>query len=195
MYERLYGRETDTLLSGTAKELFGAMDLLREADPGQYQPAPSAQYPKAPLAQKLKQMAQLIKAEIGVEVGFVDFGGWDDHVNQGGISGPLSNRLGQFSDALAAFYRDLGDRMEDVVVTCISEFGRTVAENGNGGTDHGHANIVFTMGGSIKGGKVYGEWPGLHRDRLFEGRDLAVTTDFRDVFSELLVRHLGCRNL
>ena len=195
VYESLYSRETNTLLSGTAKELFEAIDLLRKANPGQYRPAARAQYPAGPLAQKLKQMAQLIKAEIGVEVVFVDSGGWDDHVNEGGTNGLLANRLRRFSGSLAAFYQDLGDRMEDVAVVCISEFGRTARENGNGGTDHGHANVVFAMGGSIKGGKVYGAWPGLSRDRLFEGRDLAMTTDFRDVLADLLVRHLDCRNV
>lgn len=192
VYERLYTQETDTLLSGTAKEMFEAIDLLKAANPKQYRPTPGAQYPRGPLAQKLKQMAQLIKADLGVEVGFVDMEGWDHHVNEGGINGQLANLLRQLSQTLAAFYHDLGDRMEDVVVLTVSEFGRTLHENGNGGTDHGHANVMLAMGGSIRGGKVYGNWPGLGRDQLFEGRDLAVTTDFRDVFSELLVGHLGC---
>jgi uncharacterized protein (DUF1501 family) len=112
-------------------------------------------------------------------------------VNEGGAQGQLANSLRQFGDALAAFHQDMGDRMADVVVLTMSEFGRTARENGNRGTDHGHANAMFVLGGPVKGGKVYGQWPGLAPDQLYEGRDLALTTDFRDVFAEVAVRHLG----
>ncbi len=122
---------------------------------------------------------------------FLDIGGWDHHINEGGINGQLSNRLREFGQGLAALYRDLGDRMEDVLVLTMSEFGRTARENGNAGTDHGHANVMFLLGGDVKGGKVYGQWPGLAPEQLYQGRDLALTTDFRDVFAEVLVRHLG----
>ena len=104
----------------------------------------------------------------------------------------LPGLLRPFGQALAAFHRDLGDRMQDVVVVTMSEFGRTARENGNAGTDHGHANVMFVSGGAVKGGRIYGAWPGLAREQLNEDRDLALTTDFRDVLAELLVRHLGC---
>jgi uncharacterized protein (DUF1501 family) len=117
--------------------------------------------------------------------------GWDTHVGQGAEQGQLAFRLREFGGALAAFARDLGERMADVVVLTMSEFGRTVAENGNRGTDHGHATAMLVLGGPVRGGKVYGRWPGLGRERLFEGRDLAVTTDFRTLFTEVATRHLG----
>src|SRR5437868_7701825 len=129
----------------------------------------------------MRQIAQLIKANAGVEVAFADIGGWDTHVNQ---AGPLANQLTEFGQALAAFYKDLGDRMADVAVVTMSEFGRTAKENGNRGTDHGHANVMFVMGGAVRGGSVIGDWPGLAPDQLYESRDLAVTTDFRDVLGE-----------
>src|SRR3989441_12924307 len=124
-------------------------------------------------------------------VAFADIGGWDTHVAQGNERGQLANRLRELAAGLAAFTRDLGDRMADVVVLTMSEFGRTVAENGNRGTDHGHATAMLVMGGNVRGGKVYGRWPGVGRDRLVEGRGVAVTTDFRALFSEVAARHLA----
>ncbi len=148
-------------------------------------------YPRGPLAASLKQIAQLIKSDVGLEVAFADVGGWDTHAGQGGTQGQLANNLNHFSPAIAAFTKDLGWRMGDVVLVTMSEFGRTVRENGNRGTDHGHATVMLALGGGVKGGKVYGKWPGLQREQLFEGRDLAVTTDFRDVFGEVLTKHLA----
>ncbi|MDA2923242.1 DUF1501 domain-containing protein [Acidobacteria bacterium AH-259-L09] len=193
-YQTLYDQDTNSLLSGTAREMFEAIDFLKKADPGQYQPAAGVEYPPGRFGQSLKQVVQLIKADIGLEVAFVDIGGWDHHINEGGINGQLSNRLREFGQGLAALHRDLDDQMEDVVVLTMSEFGRTVHENGNAGTDHGHANVMFVLGGPVKGAKVYGDWPGLAPEQLYEGRDLALTTDFRDVFAEALVRHLSCKN-
>ena len=193
-YQTLYDQETNSLLSGTAQEMFQAIDFLKEANPAQYRPAEGVEYPRGRFGQSLRQVAQLIKADIGLEVAFLDINGWDHHVNEGGITGQLNNRLREFSQGLAALYRDLGNRMEDVLILTMSEFGRTVRENGNAGTDHGHANVMFALGGPVKGGKIYGQWPGLATEQLYEGRDLALTTDFRDVFSEVLVRHLGCSN-
>jgi uncharacterized protein (DUF1501 family) len=139
--------------------------------------------------------AQLIKSDVGLEVAFAEVGGWDHHVNEGGVQGQLAANLKQFGDGLAAFYQDMGDRMADIVVVLtMTEFGRTARENGDRGTDHGHANAMLVMGGPVRGGEVYGEWPGLRADQLYEGRDLALTSDFRDVFSEVLVRHLGAQN-
>lgn len=194
IYESLYSRETNSLLTGTAREMFDAMKQLKGLRPAQYQPARGATYPAANdpagLGGALMQIAQLIKANIGLQVAFVDVSsGWDTHQGEATRLPPLLRTLGQ---ALASFHQDLGDRMEDIVVLTMSEFGRTARENGNGGTDHGHANLMFLMGGSIKGGKSYGKWPGLAVGQLNEDRDLALTTDFRDVLAEVLVRHLHC---
>jgi uncharacterized protein (DUF1501 family) len=146
----------------------------------------------------MEQIARLIKADVGLEVAFTDVGGWDTHVNevaQKPTQGQLANLLGDFGQSIAAFYQDLGDRMADVTVVTMSEFGRTARENGNRGTDHGHANVMFAIGGDINGGKVHGEWPGLAEEQLYENRDLNLTTDFRDVLGELVTRHLGNRQI
>jgi len=202
IYETLYNDESNALLTGASRDMFDAIDLLKEANPAQYKPAPGVRYGSnpnnnnpSPFGRALMQVAQLIKADIGLEVAFVDVQGWDHHSNEEGTNGKMMQSLRPFGQALAAFYQDLGDKMEDVVVLTMSEFGRTARENGNGGTDHGHANVMFTMGGGVKGGKVFGEWPGLAPEQLNEDRDLALTTDFRDVFAELLDRHLGATNL
>jgi uncharacterized protein (DUF1501 family) len=174
-------------------EAFEASRILKSADPAKLQPENAAQYPTSPLGNALKQIAQLIKSNVGLEVAFTDVGGWDTHAGEGGAQGQLANNLRQFSDAIAAFTCDLGSRMGDVVLVTMSEFGRTVRENGNRGTDHGHANFMMIVGGGVKGGKVYGKWPGL--TDLYENRDLAITTDFRDVFAELLTGQLGVASL
>ena len=142
-------------------------------------------------AQSLRQIAQLVKANVGLEIAFADVGGWDTHVNQGGATGQLANRLGDFSQSIAALVTDLGDRMDDVVIMTMSEFGRMAKQNGNGGTDHGHAGALFVIGGHVQGHKVHGKWPGLAPEQLNEGRDLALTTDFRAVFAEVARKHLG----
>jgi uncharacterized protein (DUF1501 family) len=190
-FEAIYAREMNDSLAGTGRETFEAVNYLKKANPAQYQPENGAQYPRTPFGTSLLQIAQLIKAGVGLEVAFTDIGGWDTHVNQGNSRGQLANLLTQFSSGIAALYQDLGQRMDDVVVLTMSEFGRTVRENGNRGTDHGHANAMFVLGNGVKGGKVYGQWPGLKIDQLNEGRDLALTTDFRDVFGEIATRHLG----
>jgi uncharacterized protein (DUF1501 family) len=153
------------------------------------------QYPAGNFGRSLGQIAQLLKADVGVEVAFADLGGWDTHQGQGGARGQLANRFGELGRGLRALHDDLGDRMDDVVILTMSEFGRTVAENGSGGTDHGHANCMLVLGGGVRGGQVLGEWPGLAREQLHEGRDLALTTDFRDVFAELVAGHLGADRL
>ncbi|MGQ0735667.1 MAG: DUF1501 domain-containing protein [Acidobacteriota bacterium] len=189
VYESMYSRDANALLTGTARDMFDAARQLKAARPEQYQPRGGVNYPGA-VGAGLLQVAQLIKADVGLQVAFVDVsGGWDTHTNEAAQLPPL---LGTLAQALAAFTRDLGDRMQDIVVLTMSEFGRTARENGNGGTDHGHANVMFVMGGPVKGGKVYGTWPGLAREQLNEDRDLKLTTDFRDVLGELLVGHLGC---
>jgi uncharacterized protein (DUF1501 family) len=194
-FEAMYAQSVDHALHGTGTETFEAIDMLRKVDPGKYAPENGAQYPTSRLGQSLQQIGQLLKSNIGVEVLFVDCGGWDNHVNEGGVQGQLSNLLKDLGEGLAAFHQDMGDRMQDIVVVTMSEFGRTAKENGNRGTDHGHANCMFVMGGDVKGGKVYGQWPGLNEHQLNEGRDLALTTDFRLVVSEILAKHIGVTNL
>ena len=193
-FEAIYARQNTDTLGGMGRETFEAVNYLKKANPAQYKPENGAQYPRNPFGNSLLQIAQLIKAGVGLEIAFTDIGGWDTHVNQGNSRGQLANLLHQFSSGIAALYQDLGQRMDDVIVLTMSEFGRTVRENGNRGTDHGHANAMFVLGNSVRGGKVYGRWPGLKDDQLNEGRDLALTTDFRDVFGEIATRHLGAKN-
>jgi len=190
-FEAEYAAAADTVLNGTGREAFNAIKMLKATDPAKYQPAAGVEYPRSPFGQALRQIAQLTKSDVGLEVAFADIGGWDTHVRQGAAQGQLATRLDDFARAIAALVADLGDRMEDTVVLTMSEFGRAVNENGNGGTDHGHGNAMMVVGGGVRGGRVYGKWPGLAPDRRYEGRDLAVTTDFRDVFSEIVARHLG----
>jgi uncharacterized protein (DUF1501 family) len=194
-FEAMYGQAANDALGGTGRETFEAVNFLKKANPAQYKPENGAQYPRTPFGNSLLQIAQLIKAQVGLEIAFTDIGGWDTHVNEGSSRGQLSNLLQQFSSGISALYLDLGTRMDDVIVLTMSEFGRTVKENGNRGTDHGHANAMFVVGNGVRGGKVYGQWPGLKSDQLYEGRDLALTTDFRDVFGEIAARHLGSTNL
>jgi uncharacterized protein (DUF1501 family) len=193
--QQMYATAVRDVLHGTGQETFEALRFLRTADPSRYRPAPGANYPGGRFADSLAQIAQLIKADVGVELAFTEIGGWDHHAAEGGAEGQLANRLRELGHGLAAFHRDLADRAGDVALVTLTEFGRTARENGNRGTDHGHASVSFAMGGSVSGGRVYGRWPTLAPDRLYEGRDLAVTTDFRDLLAELLAGHLGARNL
>jgi uncharacterized protein (DUF1501 family) len=190
-FEQQYAAAADAVLNGAGREAFDAMSLLQRTDPSQYRPANGASYPGSPFGQALQQIAQLVRADVGLEVAFADLGGWDTHVNQGAGQGQLAGRLDDFSRGIAALVTDLGDQMADTVVLTMSEFGRAVNENGNRGTDHGHGNAMMIVGGGVKGGRVYGRWPGLAANERYDGRDLAVTTDFRDVFAEVVVRHLG----
>ena len=190
-FESMYSGAVDTVLHGAGRESFDALSLIKQARATAYRPANGAVYPEAAFGRNLKQIAQLIKANVGLQVAFAEMDGWDTHANQGNGKGQLAYRLDTFGQALAALHRDLGDRMSDVVVVTMSEFGRTVHENGNRGTDHGHGTCFFVLGGSVKGGKVYGDWPTLAPDKLFQDRDLAITTDFRDVFGEICAQHLS----
>jgi uncharacterized protein (DUF1501 family) len=193
--EALYRTGRADLVHGAGQEMLDAVKMLKSANPQQYVPQNGATYPNTPFAQRLRQIAQLIRSNVGLEIAFADIGGWDTHVNQGAAQGPLAQRLNEYAPAIAAFVADLGDKMSDVVLLTMTEFGRTARENGNAGTDHGHAGVMFVVGGSVKGGKVYGKWPGLDRDQLYEGRDLALTTDFRDVFAEVVSKHLGATDM
>jgi uncharacterized protein (DUF1501 family) len=193
--EALYRTGSSDLVHASGSEMFDAVKMLRAANPQRYQPDNGASYPRSQFGQRLREIAQLIKANVGMEIAFADVGGWDTHVNQGAATGQLANRLTDFAQSIAALVTDLGDRMENVVILTMSEFGRMARENGNGGTDHGHAGAMFVIGGSVKGGKVHGRWPGLAQEQLYEGRDLALTTDFRAVFSEVAAKHLGAARL
>jgi uncharacterized protein (DUF1501 family) len=193
--EALYRTGSADLVHGTGAEMFDAVKMLRAANPRKYLPENGAEYPRSQFGQRLLQIAQLVKANVGLEIAFADVGGWDTHVNQGSSTGQLAQRLDDFSRSIAALVTDLGDRMDDVVIMTMSEFGRMARENGNRGTDHGHAGALFVIGGRVKGGKVHGKWPGLEQEQLYEGRDLAVTTDFRSVFAEVVSDHLGARAL
>ena len=190
-FEALYASAADRVLNGTGREAFDAIKMLKTNDPLRYEPEHGAEYPRSAFGQALKQIAQLIKSNVGIEIAFADLGGWDTHINQGAAQGQLAGRLDDFSRSIAALVTDLGDRMADTVVLTMSEFGRAVGENGNRGTDHGHGNAMMVVGGGVRGGHVYGRWPGLSPEHRFEGRDLAVTTDFRDVFGEVVTRHMG----
>jgi uncharacterized protein (DUF1501 family) len=181
----------DAVLGGAAGEAFEAMRVLRAAAPGTYRPAPGARYPRSPFGQALQEIARLAKADVGLEIAFAESKNWDHHVNEGSLTGQLANRLADLSAGLAALAADLGDRLADTVILTMSEFGRAAAENGNGGTDHGHGNAMLLLGGPVNGRKVYGRWPGLTESERFEGRDLAVTTDFREVFTDVVAGHLG----
>jgi len=194
-FEAMYESSVDAVLHSTGQETFDAVRMLKAANPAKYAPATGANYPRGRFGDSLKQLAQLIKANLGVQVAFADIGGWDHHVNEGNTQGQIANILGEFSQSLAAFWTDLGSLAEDTVIVTMSEFGRTARENGNRGTDHGHANVMFVLGGPVKSGKVYGRWPGLDQSQLYEGRDLAVTTDFRLVLSEVVSRYLGNKDL
>ncbi len=194
-FEAMYEQSVNQALRGTGQEAFDAVKLLKRVNPMQYQPVAGATYPRGKFGDSLKQIAQLIKSDIGLEVAFTDIGGWDTHANEGAGQGQLANRLIEFSTGIAALHADLQDRRDDVVILTMTEFGRTAKENGNRGTDHGHASAMFVLGGNVNGGKVLGKWPGLNSSQLYEGRDLAITTDFRDVFGEIAMRHLSAANL
>jgi uncharacterized protein (DUF1501 family) len=194
-FEAMYGESGDSIFHATGEETFAAVKMLRDANPAQYKPAPGVDYPNSEFGNNMKQIAQLLKSNLGVEAAFTDVGGWDTHQNQGGVNGQLADRLRDFSLSIAAFWRDLGDSTENVTLVTMSEFGRTARQNGTGGTDHGHANAMFVLGGPVKGGKVYGRWPGLANEQLNEGRDLAVTTDFRQVLGEAVAKTIGAGNL
>jgi uncharacterized protein (DUF1501 family) len=193
-FERMYRIPQGDVVTSAGTEAFDAATMLKEIATG-IPPRDGVRYPPGEFGTSLRQIAQLIKADVGLEIAFADIGGWDTHSNQGASTGQLATRLTELARGLRALYDDLGDLAEDVVILTMSEFGRTVAENGSGGTDHGHANCMLLLGGTVAGGRIYGEWPGLEPEQLHERRDLARTTDFRDVFAEVASRHLGAERL
>jgi uncharacterized protein (DUF1501 family) len=184
--ESMYVNSRDAQVGTAGRNAFAAMRTIEQLNRTPINASGCAQYGMGgELGRRLEQIARLIKADVGVEAAFAEIGGWDHHQNE---PGQLAGVLRQLGGALAAFCKDMGDRMEDIVLVTMSEFGRTAQENGNNGTDHGHGNVMLVVGGQVKGGKIYGKWPGLEKEQLYEGRDLAVTTDFRAVLSELAAR-------
>jgi uncharacterized protein (DUF1501 family) len=190
-FEAQYSAAADAVLHDAGRDAAEAVRAMKQLDGQRYRPENGAEYTGTPFGRAMRQIAQLAKADVGLEIAFAEARGWDHHANEGGATGTLANRLDDFGKGLAALATDLGPRLDDTVILTMSEFGRTVAENGSRGTDHGHGNAMIAIGGAVKGGKVYGRWPGLAADRRYEGRDLAITTDFRDVFAEVVTRHLG----
>lgn len=193
-FEELYDQTSSSLLKETGKESFDAVKMLQKTDVNNYTPANNAQYPGSPLGNALKQIAQLIKMDVGLEVAFAESGGWDTHYNQGTASGVFARNVSDFSSSITAFWTDLGAYQDEVTVMTMTEFGRTVKQNGTGGTDHGRASCLFVLGNDVNGGKVHGNIQPLSIENLEDGRDLAVTTDFRSVFSEVAGKHLNIHN-
>ncbi len=189
-FEALYAKASQDLLRDTGTETFEAVEQLAKLNPSRYRPARGAEYPRSPLGQSLRQIAMLIKSDVGLEVAFAESPGWDTHVQQGTSNGSFAQRARDLAASIRAFWVDLGSYQDDVVLMTMTEFGRTVRENGSGGTDHGHGSCIFVLGNSINGGIVHGDLPSLDPDALYEGRDLPVTTDFRSVFSEVAGGHL-----
>lgn len=193
-FEELYDHTTSSLLSKTGKESLEAVKLLNESAGKNYIPANGVQYPNSPLGNSLKQIAQLIKMEVGLEVAFAESGGWDTHFNQGRSTGTFARNVADLSDSIHAFWTDLGQLQDEVTLMTTTEFGRTVKQNGSNGTDHGRASCCFVLGNDVQGGRVYGDVQPLSTENLADGRDLAVTTDFRSVFAEVATRHLNIQH-
>nr|WP_294900793.1 DUF1501 domain-containing protein [uncultured Pedobacter sp.] len=190
-FEDLYDQTTQGLLKETGKDSFEAMNMLKKMDTKNYKPANNAQYPSSALGNSMKQIAQLIKMDVGLEVAFAESGGWDTHFNQGSDTGIFARNVNDLSDSIMAFWTDMGTLQDDVTVMTMTEFGRTVKQNGTGGTDHGRGSCNFILGNDVFGGKVHGKMGELAVENLEDGRDLPVTTDFRSVFSEVADKHLG----
>jgi uncharacterized protein (DUF1501 family) len=193
-FEELYDQTSSSLLKETGKESFDAVKMLQKTDVTKYTPANGASYPASALGNSLKQIAQLIKMDVGLEVAFAESGGWDTHFNQGTANGIFARNVADLSSSITAFWTDLGAMQDEVTLMTMTEFGRTVKQNGTGGTDHGRASCLFVLGNDVNGGKVHGNIKPLAPENLEDGRDLAVTTDFRSVFSEVAGKHLNIHN-
>ncbi len=192
-FEAMYAAAVDTSLRQSGGEAFRALREVQTAKLEQMPARNGAQYPNSPLGKRLADLARLIHADLGLEVGATDCDGWDTHVNQGNAQGQLAGRLKDLGDSIAAFASDLGEKMADVCLVTMTEFGRTVRENGNRGTDHGTGSAMFVLGGNVKGRQIYGRWMELTPSNLFEGRDLPVTTDYRTVLAQAVQAQLQVR--
>lgn len=193
-FEDLYDQTSEGLLKQTGKESFEAIKMLQKADIKNYKPAQNVVYPNSALGNSLKQIAQLIKMDVGLEVAFTESNGWDTHFNQGNENGIFARNVGDLSNSMMAFWNDLDAYQDEVTVMTMTEFGRTVHQNGTGGTDHGRASCNFILGNTVNGGLVHGNLQPLSVENLEDGRDVAVTTDFRSVFSEVADKHLKVNN-
>ncbi len=193
-FEELYDQTASGLLKSTGKDSFDAVKMLQKTDVRSYKPANGVIYPTSPLGNSLKQIAQLIKMDVGLEVAFAESGGWDTHFNQGTANGVFARNVTDLSQSIMAFWKDMEIYQDDLTVMTMTEFGRTVKQNGTGGTDHGRASCNFILGNHVNGGFVHGKVDTLAPENLEDGRDLAVTTDFRSIFSELAERHLQIEN-
>ncbi len=193
-FEELYDQTSNSILNRAGKESFDALKMLNVNNIKNYQPTAGVVYPTSPLGNSLKQIAVLIKMNIGVEVAFAESGGWDTHFNQGAANGTFARNARDFSDSIAAFWKDLAAYQDDVTVMTMTEFGRTAAQNGTGGTDHGRASCLFVLGNDVQGGKVYQNIGSLAKESLEDRRDLPVSTDFRSVFSSVANGHLKINN-
>jgi len=189
-FEDLWQQADAGDLGSAGRETFEAVQFLKRSGAIDRPEENGAVYPEGGMGRSLRQLAQLIKSDAGLRLGFAESGGWDTHVNQGGATGQLAGRLTEMGQAISAFFTDLGPKRDEVLLVTMSEFGRTAKENGSRGTDHGHGNVMFLFGNGLEGGKVHGRWPGLAPEQLNEGRDLAVTTDYRSVLGEVVSRHL-----
>jgi len=193
-FEDLYDQTSSSLLNKTGKESFDAMKMLNVNELKNYRPAKDVVYPQTALGNSLKQIAVLIKMQVGLELAFAESGGWDTHVNQGTTNGAFARNLKDFSDSIAAFWKDLSAYQDEVTVMTMTEFGRTAHQNGTGGTDHGRASCLFVLGNDVKGGQVYQNIKSLAKEDLEDRRDLPVSTDFRAVFSNVAQSHLKLQN-
>jgi uncharacterized protein (DUF1501 family) len=189
------GRPAGSLLHDIGNETLDVLATIEALDPAGYRPAGGARYPETDFGIGLRQVAMLIKAEVGLEVACLDLGGWDTHIVQGGSEGLLAGLLAELAAGLAALHADLHDHADRPLVLTISEFGRRAQENGGLGTDHGHGGAMLLLGDGVAGGRVHGRWPGLAPEQLVGPGDLAVTTDYRDILGEILQRRLNNPNL
>jgi uncharacterized protein (DUF1501 family) len=193
-FEDLYDQSASSLLNKTGKDSFAALKMLNKTAVRNYKPANQAVYPGSQLGQALQQIAQLIKMEVGLEVAFAESSGWDTHFNQGTGQGTFARQVHDLSQSMWAFWTDLEAYQDAVTIMTMTEFGRTVSQNGSNGTDQGRESCLFILGNDVNGGLVHGQVPTLAVENLEDGRDLPVTTDFRTVFSEVAGKHLGIQD-
>ena len=190
-FEALYRQTTQAMIQHTGAVSLDAVKVLEEARVSAMLPSEGVIYPKTPLGTSLRQIAQLVKAGVGLEVAFAESSGWDTHARQNAPYGGFTRNTRDLSHSIAAFWRDIERYQDDVVIITMTEFGRTIHQNGSLGTDHGRASCMFVLGNAIDGGKVHGTVPPLAPENLTDGRDLPVTTDFRSLFAGVVHQHLG----
>lgn len=196
--QEIYDHPTSELINHQLVHSFGQQMLedigtLQTIGEMPYAPENGAEYPSSGFGNDLQILARVLKANVGLEIANINIGGWDTHSGQGGASGSQASRLQDLSDGLTAFYTDMGANMADIAILIGTEFGRTSAENGSAGTDHGFASAWMVLGGGVSGG-IYGSWPGLAEDQLHSGRYLAMATDYRDIYGDILSGFLGNSN-